>query len=50
MCLDKGLQMTGPRRVIAAVLSESADHPDVEQVHQRAWEFSESLPYDYQPQ
>ena len=36
MCLDKGLQMTGPRRVIAAVLSEFADHPDVEQVHQRA--------------
>jgi Fur family transcriptional regulator, ferric uptake regulator len=36
LCLDKGLRMTEQRRVIARVLSESADHPDVEQVHQRA--------------
>lgn len=28
--------MTGQRRVIARVLSESGDHPDVEAVHQRA--------------
>lgn len=28
--------MTGPRRVIAGVLSESEDHPDVQQVHERA--------------
>jgi Fur family ferric uptake transcriptional regulator len=28
--------MTGQRRVIARVLSESTDHPDVEMVHQRA--------------
>jgi len=28
--------MTEQRRVIARVLSESADHPDVEQVHRRA--------------
>ena len=31
LCLDKGLKMTEQRRVIARVLSESADHPDVEQ-------------------
>ena len=35
-CADKGLKMTGPRRIIARVLSESADHPDVELLHQRA--------------
>ncbi len=35
-CLDKGLRMTDQRRVIARVLSDSADHPDVETVHQRA--------------
>ncbi len=28
--------MTGPRRVIARVLSEATDHPDVEEVHRRA--------------
>lgn len=36
LCHDKGLKMTGQRRVIARVLSESADHPDVEQVYRRA--------------
>ena len=30
--------MTGQRRVIARVLSESRDHPDVEQLHRRAAE------------
>jgi Fur family transcriptional regulator, ferric uptake regulator len=36
LCIDKGLKMTEQRRVIARVLSEAADHPDVEAVHQRA--------------
>src|SRR5438270_8476619 len=36
LCLEKGLKMTEQRRVIARVLSESADHPDVEQVYRRA--------------
>jgi Fur family transcriptional regulator, ferric uptake regulator len=36
LCNEKGLKMTEQRRVIARVLSESADHPDVEQVHRRA--------------
>src|SRR5947207_10189482 len=36
LCLDKGLKMTEQRRVIARVLSESVDHPDVEQVYRRA--------------
>jgi len=36
LCLDKNLRMTGQRRVIARVLSESHDHPDVETVYQRA--------------
>jgi Fur family ferric uptake transcriptional regulator len=35
-CEDKGLRMTGQRRVIAAVLEESADHPDVEELYARA--------------
>ena len=36
LCADKGLRITEQRRVIARVLSESEDHPDVEQLHQRA--------------
>lgn len=36
--MDKGLKMTDQRRIIARVLSESADHPDVEQVYRRATE------------
>ena len=36
LCVEKGMRMTEQRRVIARVLSESDDHPDVEQVYQRA--------------
>lgn len=35
-CIDKGMKMTEQRRVIAKVLSDSADHPDVEALHRRA--------------
>ena len=35
-CLDKGMKMTDQRRIIARVLSESTDHPDVEEVYGRA--------------
>lgn len=36
LCIEKGLRMTGQRRVIARVLSESHDHPDAEELHRRA--------------
>ena len=36
LCLEKGLRMTDQRRVIARVLSEAIDHPDVDQVYRRA--------------
>jgi Fur family ferric uptake transcriptional regulator len=36
LCKDKGLKMTGQRQVIAKVVSESDDHPDVEQIYARA--------------
>ncbi len=35
-CIDKGMKMTEQRRVIARVLSEARDHPDVEEVYRRA--------------
>ncbi|WP_041793663.1 Fur family transcriptional regulator [Pararhodospirillum photometricum] len=37
-CLEKGMKMTEQRRVIARVLSEAVDHPDVEEVYRRATE------------
>ncbi len=36
LCIDKGMRMTEQRRVIARVLSEAHDHPDVEELHRRA--------------
>ena len=35
-CRDMGLQMTPQRLIIAEVLGASTDHPDVEELHQRA--------------
>jgi Fur family ferric uptake transcriptional regulator len=35
-CAQLGLRMTGQRRVIAHVLSEATDHPDVISVYRRA--------------
>lgn len=37
-CVDKGLKMTEQRRVIARVLSDADDHPDVEEVYRRSTE------------
>lgn len=36
MCVERGMKMTEQRRVIARVLSEATDHPDVEEVYRRA--------------
>lgn len=36
LCIAHGMKMTGQRRVIAQILSASDDHPDVEEVYQRA--------------
>lgn len=36
LCVENGLKMTGQRRVIARVLSEASDHPDVEELYRRA--------------
>jgi Fur family ferric uptake transcriptional regulator len=36
ICREKGLKMTEQRRTIAAVLSESTDHPDAAAVYRRA--------------
>jgi Fur family ferric uptake transcriptional regulator len=36
LCVERRLKMTGQRRVIARVLSDAADHPDVEELYRRA--------------
>jgi Fur family transcriptional regulator, ferric uptake regulator len=36
LCAEKGLRITEQRRVIARVISDSEDHPDVETLHARA--------------
>lgn len=36
LCVERGMRMTDQRRVIARVLGEADDHPDVEEVYRRA--------------
>ena len=38
LCEKKGLKMTDQRRIIARVISDAEDHPDVETVYRRATE------------
>ena len=42
-CIDAGLKMTGPRKVILKVLAESKDHPSVETVYERAKEVDQTI-------
>jgi Fur family ferric uptake transcriptional regulator len=35
-CQDRGMRMTEQRRVIAQVIADSVDHPDVEELYRRA--------------
>ena len=34
-CVDKGVRLTDQRKLIAKVMSESEDHPDVDELHKR---------------
>ena len=43
LCIEKGMKMTGQRRVIARVLSLAEDHPDVEEVHRRSAELDSRI-------
>ena len=36
LCLDQGMRMTDQRRVVARVLSQADDHPDVEELYRRS--------------
>ena len=34
-CLKKGVRLTDQRKIIAKIMSESNDHPDVDELHKR---------------
>jgi Fur family ferric uptake transcriptional regulator len=38
LCIERGMKMTEQRRIIARVLSDAEDHPDVEDLYQRSVE------------
>ncbi len=42
-CVAKGMRMTEQRRVIARVLGESADHPDVEELYRRCAKVDDNI-------
>ena len=43
LCATKGMRMTEQRRVIARVLAQSADHPDVEELYRRCHEIDKNI-------
>lgn len=42
-CIAKGMRMTEQRRIIARVLGEAQDHPDVEELYRRAVKIDEDI-------
>ena len=36
LCVQKGMRMTDQRRIIAQVIEQAVDHPDVEELYRRA--------------
>ena len=34
-CIKNGVRLTGQRKLVAKVMSDSADHPDVDELHKR---------------
>ena len=34
-CINKGVRLTDQRKLIAKIMSESTDHPDVDELHKR---------------
>jgi len=43
LCMQKGVRMTGQRRVIAQVLDRAFDHPDVEELYRRSVAIDEKI-------
>lgn len=43
LCADKGMRMTDQRRVIARILQDASDHPDVEELYRRAVKVDDNI-------
>ncbi|MDZ7588505.1 MAG: Fur family transcriptional regulator [Parasphingorhabdus sp.] len=43
LCAEKGLRITDQRRIIARIISDADDHPDVETLHARAAEIDSGI-------
>ena len=43
LCVREGMRMTEQRRIVARVLSQADDHPDVEEVYRRAAKIDEHI-------
>ena len=42
-CVKKGVRLTDQRKIIAKVMSESTDHPDVDELHKRVSKFDTKI-------
>ena len=42
-CIEKGVRLTDQRKLIAKVMSESEDHPDVAELHKRVSKFDSKI-------
>ena len=42
-CIKKGVRLTDQRKLIAKVMSESNDHPDVDELHKRVSKFDNKI-------
>ena len=42
-CIEKGVRLTDQRRLIAKVMSEAQDHPDVDELHKRVNKFDSKI-------
>ena len=42
-CIEKGVRLTDQRKVIARIMSESTDHPDVDELHKRVSKYDSKI-------
>ena len=42
-CIKKGVRLTEQRKLVAKVMSESNDHPDVDELHKRVSKFDSKI-------
>ena len=43
-CIDKGVKLTDQRKIIAKVMTESDDHPDVDELYKRVSKIVKPFP------